>query len=167
MDEIEALYRQYAPAVLRFSIGLTGSLSRAEDLVSETFLRLMMRAPQIRTQTALAYLLAIARNTHVSRARRNRSEVPLNDDLPGEGQSLTDRLQVKDTLDRVERAIPRLPEGERSALLMKAAGDLGYDDIAAALGISAVAAKVRVHRARQRLARMLAEPISKPEGEQQ
>jgi len=55
MEEIEALYRLYAPAVLRFSIGLTGSVNRAEDLVSETFLRCMLRAPQIRTQTALAY----------------------------------------------------------------------------------------------------------------
>jgi RNA polymerase sigma-70 factor (ECF subfamily) len=166
MEEIEALYRLYAPAVLRFSIGLTGSVSRAEDLVSETFLRCMLRAPQIRTETALAYLLAIARNTFVSGLRRSRREAPLPEDLASDARSPTDQLHAKDALSRLERAIPGLPEGERSALLMKVSGDLSYEDIAAALGISVVAAKVRVHRARQRLARTLAEPISNQEGEQ-
>jgi RNA polymerase sigma-70 factor, ECF subfamily len=45
----------------------------------------------------------------------------------------------------------RLPELDRAALLMQADG-VPYEDIARALGIGVAAAKVRVHRARRRLA---------------
>ena len=89
------------------------------------------------------------------------------DDLAGDAPSLVDRIDAQDVLARVQRAIPNLPEGERSALLMKISGELDYDDIAVALGISVVAAKVRVHRARQRLAGALAHPTSKRQGETQ
>ena len=48
-----------------------------------------------------------------------------------------------------------LPEGERAALLLRVDHDLPYEDIASALGTSLSAAKVRVHRARVRLAAAL------------
>ncbi|MBU0754521.1 MAG: sigma-70 region 4 domain-containing protein, partial [Planctomycetes bacterium] len=48
-----------------------------------------------------------------------------------------------------------LPEGERTALLLRVDHDLPYDEIAGALGTSVAAAKVRVHRARLHLASKL------------
>jgi RNA polymerase sigma-70 factor (ECF subfamily) len=45
-----------------------------------------------------------------------------------------------------------LPEVDRAALLMRAVGQLSYEETAAALGLSVGAARVRVHRARARLA---------------
>ena len=57
MDQFETLYREHASAVFRFAWGLCGNRSCAEDLVSETFVRLLTKAPRIRTRTALAYLL--------------------------------------------------------------------------------------------------------------
>ncbi len=57
--DFEALYRQHASAVLRFALGLAGDRGKAEDIVSETFVRVLARAPRIETWTALAYLLAI------------------------------------------------------------------------------------------------------------
>ena len=55
-------------------------------------------------------------------------------------------------LARALEALGTLPERERSALLLRLDHGLPYDQIAAALGISVAAAKVRVHRARLRLA---------------
>lgn len=155
MDQIEEIYRRHASAVFRFAWGLCGDRAQAEDLVSETFVRLLTRAPKIRTQTALGYLLAIARNTYLTSKQRQRREVPLEGDFAARevdpGVRIDDRARLEATL----AALAELPEGERAALLLRADFDLSYEEIAAALGIGVSAAKVRVHRARMRLAEVL------------
>jgi len=70
MERFEELYRQHASAVFRFAWGLCGDRNEAEDIVPETFVRLLTRAPKVEARTALAYLLAIARNTFLSGLRR-------------------------------------------------------------------------------------------------
>jgi RNA polymerase sigma-70 factor (ECF subfamily) len=152
MDEIEALYRQYATAILRFAWGLSGSRSEAEDLVSETFVKLLTGHAKIETRTALAYLLAITRNAYLTRRRRRSREVALPDEIGAYDDDLTGRLDNRARLGDVVRALAALPEGERSALLLRVDHELPYDEIAAALGITVGAARVRVHRARLRLA---------------
>lgn len=155
MDELETLYRTHAAAVLRFAWGLCGDRSQAEDLVSETFVRVLTRAPRIESRTALAYLLAIARNAYLSGLRRQRREVPLTEDLPAQDNDPDEGRESRASLAATLRALHGLPEGERAALLLRVDHGLPYEEIAAALEISVGAAKVRVHRARIRLASML------------
>jgi RNA polymerase sigma-70 factor (ECF subfamily) len=152
MNEIETLYRQHATAVFRFAWGLCGDRSQAEDIVSETFVRILTRAPRIETRTALAYLLAVARNTFITRGRVRRREVALPEEIRAPDNDPILQLDDQTHLEWVLRALPSLPEGERAALLLRVDHELSYEDIAAALGTSVVAAKVRVHRARVRLA---------------
>jgi RNA polymerase sigma-70 factor (ECF subfamily) len=152
VDAFEKLYREHASAVFRFAWGLCGDRASAEDLVSETFVRILTRAPRIETRTALAYLLAVARNVHLSGWRRRRREVPLEPDLAAPETDWARRMDERDDLDRVLKSLGTLTEGERAALLLRVEHELPYDEIAAVLGVSASAAKVRVHRARLRLA---------------
>jgi RNA polymerase sigma-70 factor (ECF subfamily) len=155
MDQIEEIYCRHASAVYRFAWGLCGNRACAEDLVSETFVRLLTRAPRIQTQTALAYLLAVARNTFLTSRQQQKREVPLTADIPAPnvdpGQRIDDRARLEATL----AALGNLPEGERAALLLRVDHDLSYEDIASALGTTVGAAKVRVHRARMRLSQAL------------
>lgn len=153
IDEIEALYRKHASAVFRFAWGLSGDRSVAEDIVAATFVRLLARPPRIETETVLAYLLAIARNTFLSGCRRRRREVPLPDGLLAPEVDPVHQIDQRARLDAVMDALSDLPEGERTALLLRIDHDLPYEEIAGMLGISLSAAKVRVHRARLRLAR--------------
>jgi RNA polymerase sigma-70 factor (ECF subfamily) len=155
MKEFETLYRTHASAIFRFALGLCGDWAQAEDIVSETFLRALTRAPRIESRTALAYLLAIARNTYLSGQRRRKREVPLPEDLPAPIQDPAGRIQSEDCLAATLHALRDLPEGERAALLLRVDHDLPYEEIAATLGISVGAAKVRVHRARLHLASAL------------
>jgi RNA polymerase sigma-70 factor, ECF subfamily len=152
MDKFEALYRQHAPAVLRFAWGLCGDRGRAEDIVSETFVRVLTRAPHVETRTALAYLLTIARNLYLNGLRRQRREVELSDDLSAPEEDPAARRDAEARLGLTLRALRLLPEGLRAALLLRVDHGLTYEEIAAALGISVGAAKVRVHRARLQLA---------------
>jgi RNA polymerase sigma-70 factor (ECF subfamily) len=151
MDDFESLYREHATAVFRFAWGLCGDRSSAEDLVSETFVRVLTKAPRIETRTALAYLLAVARNTYLSGLRRQSREVSLPEDIVAPEQDPLRRLDGQDRLETIVRALRELPEGERTALLLRVDHELSYEEIARTLGISAVAARVRVHRARLRL----------------
>ena len=154
MNDFEQLYRRHASALLRFAWGLSGSRAVAEDLVQETFVRILVRAPRFATRSALAYLLAVVRNTYLKGRRRTARETPLPDDLPAATDDLDLRIDDRDRLAAVTRALSELPEGERSALLLRVDHELPYDEIAATLDISVGAAKVRVHRARLRLARL-------------
>ena len=152
MNELETLYRRHASAVFRFAWGLGGDRAAAEDIVSETFVRLLTRAPRIETTTALAYLLAIARNVFLTGYRRRRREVELPADLAVPDADPAGRLDDQASLESVLRALDTLSEGERAALLLRVDHELSYEEIAAVLGTSLVAARVRVHRARVRLA---------------
>ena len=159
MDQFETLYREHASAVFRFAWGLCGNRSCAEDLVSETFVRLLTKAPRIRTRTALAYLLAVTRNTYLKSQRRQSREVELPDEIPAPqsdpGGRLDDRIDDRARLETIIATLGDLPEGERAALLLRIDHELPYEEIAAALDITVGAAKVRVHRARLRLAKAL------------
>jgi RNA polymerase sigma factor (sigma-70 family) len=152
---LEALYREHASAVYRFAWGLSGDRTLAEDMVSETFLRLLTAPPRIETRTALAYLLTITRNTYLNRLRRRRRETALPVELTTPDRDLDQELDGQARLRTVLMALAQLPEGERAALLLRVDHELPYSDIANALGTSEGAAKVRVHRARVRLSRAL------------
>jgi len=61
----------------------------------------------------------------------------------------------QDQLRLVMEALAGLPEVDRAAVLMRADEGLAYEEIAVALGISVASAKVKVHRARLKLAELL------------
>jgi RNA polymerase sigma-70 factor (ECF subfamily) len=162
MNDLESLYRQHASAVFRFAWGLCGDRSSAEDIVSETFVRLLTRAPRIETQTALAYLLAVARNAYLNGRRQRLREVPLPEEGFASEQDPSGQLDDRARVDAVIEALRGMPEGERAALLLRVDHDLPYEEIASLLGTSVGAAKVRVHRARLRLANVRGPDERKP-----
>ncbi len=157
MTELEKLYRHHAPEVHRFCFWLCGDAQRADDLTSEVFVRAWAGIDRIRAGTARAYLLTIARNLHRQDHRRARRDAPLDPELadPGPGPERTGaaRHELADVL----RDLLSLPEADREALLLRAEHGLPYDEIARALGIRPGAARVKVHRARARLAMLRAE----------
>ena len=152
MTDFEDLYRRYAPDVYRFALYLSGSPAQAEDLASETFVRVWTARDSIRTASVKAYLFTIARNLHVDGRRRDARNVELPELLldPSPGPEV--EAQATQALDTVLRALQQIPEIDRAALLMRAQDGLPYEEIAAALGIPLASARVKVHRARLRLA---------------
>jgi RNA polymerase sigma-70 factor (ECF subfamily) len=148
MSDFSELYRRHAPGVFRFALYLTGNRGDAEDITSETFVRLWASNEPIRAQTVKGYLCAIARNLFLQGMRKQSRHIEFPDELPDTAAGPHERAEQKDELKRIMTRLQTLPEIDRSALLMRALEDLPYEDIAVALGISVAAAKVRVHRAR-------------------
>jgi RNA polymerase sigma-70 factor (ECF subfamily) len=147
------VYNRYVRDVQRFSLYLSGNSVLAEDLTAETFVHAFCGPSDLRVDTVKAYLFAIARNLYRDEtARRHRlvsmEEAPEPaDPAPGQDQTAAGRQ----TLSSVLRAIQRLPERQREALVLAVDQDLRYEQIAAILGCSVAAVKVRIHRARLQL----------------
>ena len=150
--DFDTLYRRYARDVYRFALYLSGRPDEADDITAETFVRAWTSRQPIRVGTVKAYLFMIARNLYRAGLRDRGRTAPLEDSMrdprPGPETSAADRIALESVLARMQA----LPEIDRTVLLMRAHDDLSYEEIAAAVGISVAAAKVKVHRARARLA---------------
>ena len=70
------------------------------------------------------------------------------------------QVEAKEKLDRVLRTLQEFPEVDRAALLMRADEGLPYEEIAVALGLPVATVKVKVHRARLRLAKIRNQGVS-------
>ena len=160
MTEFEALYRRYAGDVYRFAFYLCGEHAAAEDIASETFVRAWNTSGEIRAATAKGYLFAIARNCYLEGLRRARSKgAPPGGRHAELDTSLADASPRPDTaaagrseLSRVLAALAELPEVDRTVLLLRAQEEWSYEEISRATGLSLAAVKVKIHRARVRLA---------------
>jgi RNA polymerase sigma-70 factor (ECF subfamily) len=154
VTDFDGLYRRYAPDVFRFALYLSGNRSDAEDITSETFVRAWTSSGTIRAATVKAYLFTIARHLHLKGLRRTSRLVTIPETLPDPGAGPHARAERDSELAAALRALQRLPEIDRAALLMRAADDMAYDEIARALDLSLASVKVRIHRARLALGRM-------------
>jgi RNA polymerase sigma factor (sigma-70 family) len=147
MDFAE-IYKKYARDVHCFSLYLSGNFALAEDLTAETFVRALCGPANLRFDTVKAYLFAIARNAYRDVMERQRRLIPLNPDHVDASPQPDEVAAQRQRLSVVLRAIQRLPEQQREALVLSLNEGLRYDQIGAILGCSEAAVKVRVHRAR-------------------
>jgi RNA polymerase sigma-70 factor, ECF subfamily len=99
-----------------------------------------------------AYLFTILRNLHAERTRRRVRVVPLESEAHAVAAAFERDVENRSELAWVATALGRLPDVDRAALLMRARDGRPYVEIAHTLGLSLTAVRVRVHRARMRLA---------------
>jgi RNA polymerase sigma-70 factor (ECF subfamily) len=145
----EDIYRRHAGHVYRFVLYLTRNSAVAEDVTSETFLRIWSSHQQVRAASVRAYLLTIARNLVYEDARRRRRESELTETAAAE--RFDEHIDARRELKAVFDALTAVPELDRAALLLRTEGELGYDEIARILGLSEAAVRVRVCRVRARM----------------
>ena len=150
----EQAFDQYHQAVFGFAYRLTGRADLAEDITQECFLE-FVRAPRKFDQargTVKTYLFAIARNLALKQYRDYRAEEPLPEDLPG-------AMDARDGLDvaaAVASAVAGLPVLQREALVLFQYEGATLEEIARIAGADVGTVKSRLHRARERLRRVLA-----------
>jgi RNA polymerase sigma-70 factor (ECF subfamily) len=147
------LYDRYAERLYGFHLRRTRDPDAAYDLTAETFAQAWIARGRFRDLaegSAGPWLYAIARHALAQSVRRRRLET-----------SASTRLGVMERLDRepatvepdgtwldgLEEAFQELPDGLRRALELRVVDDLDYDGVAAGLGTTNGAARVRVARA--------------------
>ena len=155
MTNFHDLYSRYAQDVYRFSVWLSGDSEEAKDITSETFVRAWTAYGNVKMETVKAYLFTIARNVFLQRERRTRRQVPLDSSMPDPTPGPDQIAEQRSDIQAVLTALQELAEIDRAALIMRVQDELPYEEIARSLGISLPAAKVKVHRARLKLASLI------------
>lgn len=155
----EALYARHARPVLAFLTRMVRDPALAEDLLQTTFLSVVRGRGRYQPGTAVrAWIFAIAANAgrDALRRRRARPEELSPTGTPPEVPATTAPLADPATERAVQEALMKLPVDQREALVLHKMQDMPFEQVAAVLGISVGAAKVRAHRGYQRLRVLLA-----------
>ena len=153
-DLVRATYDDTYSHALR----LVGNVDDANDVTQDTYLKAFRYLRGFRGDSSVAtWLYRITANSaHNLIARRRRHETTeLHEDLvvsdDQSGHDPAGQAELSDLRSRLLVALESLPEKLRSVIVLRDIYDQSHDAIARQLGISESAAKVRLHRARQKL----------------
>jgi RNA polymerase sigma-70 factor (ECF subfamily) len=142
----ESLFRQYQGDVYRWIVGVVRDTGVAEELTVETFWR--AHRAHARFQAGgnfTAWLRRIATNLALDHLRHRRQYVALPEEIPAETKA--DSAVQQQTRELLRKSFAELPPRLRIVAQLGLVEDEPYADIAAALGISPGAAKLRMFRA--------------------
>jgi RNA polymerase sigma-70 factor (ECF subfamily) len=149
-DHLDRLYRA--------AWALCGSREDAEDLVQETYARVLARPRFLRNEDDLGYLLRALRNTFLNRRRAQRSRVqaaPLPDSLDLVADPHAREPQAVLEAGELYATVASLPEDYRDVLVAVDITGLSYKETARALRIREGTVMSRLYRARQQVVRAL------------
>ncbi|NEB00580.1 RNA polymerase sigma factor [Streptomyces sp. SID13726] len=169
----EEFYRRHVDVMTSFVARRVADPHTAADLTAEIFLAVLDSAHTYRPGrgSETAWLYGIARNVVAGEYRRVARETARDRRIsgrrllePDDIARLEDKLDAESPGRRALAALERLPAGERAVLELIVVDQLTVPEAAAALGITQVTARVRLHRARKSLRRAADGPADGPRG---
>ncbi len=163
-EAFDRVYSDFNVRLFSFLARVSRSRDVAEDLLEETWLRFVDRAPKLRPDTNLGpFLFTVARNLYVSYCRSRLMEDSQTVDMIGLWPLGTPRPSpfeltvASETSRRIEVALAELPAPYREALLLVAIEGMRPAEAAMVCGITPEAMRQRISRARAAIARRLDE----------
>ncbi len=166
------LVNRYTPVVYRVARGITRGHHDAEDVVQETFFKVFKSLDRYSLIKASfrTWLLTIARNQSINvfsalkrRATRLLGEFDLTESgsqsqdnplamNPKDAESL---FSIQQEHSLLQKALAKLPERQRTALLLKAQESLSYEEIAQVMNSSSSAVESLIFRGRKKLLELM------------
>ena len=157
--DLETAVAALAPRLVAYATGRTGCRSTGEDIAQEALAALVVKWRRSGPpESPDAFVFAIAKRRAGRAVFRRALARPLSAVLAAPAQdTVVESYERRAELETVMRTIKRLRAADREVLLLRAAGELSLDEIAAVTRTSVAAVKMRLHRARARLAELLKE----------
>lgn len=152
----EPLYRKYVSQVYSFAVYEMRDHHRAEDVTEQVFMRALAALPRFHERgegeasTFRVWLFRIARNILSNQRRRDRRRPEARLDAVIELAAPDDpaaSVADRETVAQAWRAIDRLPDDRRRALVLRFVDEMTTSEIAGVLGRSEGAVRVLIHRA--------------------
>src|SRR6185503_10067391 len=145
LSAVGAFYRRYCRPVFLYTFSLTRDRALAEDIVQQTFVRLLQQDPR-GIASIRGLLFTIARNLvrdDLRRAAASKSACPLLE--PTSDAPDPERLRA------LSRALNELPDEQREVVILRIYADLPFADIAATVGVPEATVKSRYRYALKRM----------------
>jgi len=158
----DVVYDAYRARLFSFLVRLSRSRDQAEDLLEETWLRLVAFAPRLAEDTHLGpWLYAVARNLYISACRARLSDDAGDETLMGlwptgvGGPSPFEATAASELERRVEQAMARLRTPDREVLMLVGVEGFSIAEAATVCEVTPATLRQRLSRARARLGREL------------
>ena len=167
MAAFQQLFNRYSSSVVNFAFRFVHSRERAEELAQEVFLQVYRWQNRYEPKAKFStWLFKIANNHCLNEVRKGEYRVShesldsqpnaegdgrerdLPDTNPRKGDDI---LAAKQAADKIQKILQRLPESQRSAVLLSRFEGLSYQEVAEVLGTTEKAVKSLVFRATQSL----------------
>lgn len=151
--DIEKIYRIYFEDVYRFLLSLSKNKDIAQDITSETFLKVIYNSKKIENTTNIkAYIFTIAKNTYINYYKKNKLMIT-TDDIEKFDQgidSFEESLIEDDKLKILRNAIDKLDEPYKSITKLRL-NDLSFKEIGKIYGKTSNWACVCYYRSKEKL----------------
>jgi RNA polymerase sigma factor (sigma-70 family) len=151
VERLAILFERHQIMLYNFFLRLTGNRGVSEDLVQDVFFRILKYRKTFQGQSKFTvWMYQIARNVHVDYLRKQKPEVPLEEQfeeaaspepLPAE------KMNAEVDIALLREALSRLSLKKREILLLSRFQEMKYQDIAKLLGCNIGSVKSTVHRA--------------------
>jgi RNA polymerase sigma-70 factor, ECF subfamily len=157
----EFLVRKYQRSVFNFVYRILGDRHAAEDVLQEVFWALYRAAPRFEARAQVStWLFKIAYNLSLNEIKRRNRFLNLHEALRAYpcteiGPSALSSLEASELEEEMTTALNRLPENQKSALLLRVSEELSYAEISEILSVSISSAESLIFRARTRLRQLL------------
>lgn len=153
VESFQVLYRHYAKNVLRFCVRMLTDYAAAQDALQETFIRVYEHRYECRGENFNAWVYTIARRVCYNSLRSKKAFDEFNEEF-----HCQQKQQFTDTSVQliIQKALDQMPFVLKEALVLREYEGYSYQEIADIIGSDLSLAKVRVHRARLLLRKILA-----------
>ena len=157
-DAFGLLVSRYSDPLYRHAVGMTGSADDAADILQNSFIKAYHHLGEVRGRFD-AWVFRIVANgckdwlKNIRRTHLSYEE----DDQPSGYETPAEELDRGELRSHLDRALAALPASLREAFVMKHVEGRSYEDMADLLDTTVGALKMRVHRAREALQKLLEE----------
>ena len=157
----EYLFDRYRDAIHRLFLQRTGNAEDADDLLQETFIKVYMNLHRYSPEYTFGqWLYTIARNTFIDYVRKRQDDLPIDEkfsspasNTPTPEESVISMQQRTQIEHYLERLTPRY----RTLIVMRFFDEYSYEEIAVKLSLPLGTVKTQIHRARERMCRLIVE----------
>ena len=155
MRKIEKIYREYYDTVFKYLFCLTHDKELSEDLVQETFVRMIKNIDKFEGKSKLSsWLCEIAKNLWIDYLRKNKRKVELKENeefnIQSE-QNIENEYIEREDENKVFEKIKALDEISQKVMYLRVKGEMSFKEIGDILGKSENWARVTFYRAKQKV----------------